>query len=183
MNTIDAIQSRRSVRRFKQTAVPKEVLEQLVGIASFAPSWKNTSATRYIAITDPVMKQQIADLSCSEHNASIIKPAPLLVATTVVKGRSGYERDGSFSTVLGDGWQAYDCGAAGQTFCLAAHELGLATVIMGLFDLEQAAAIIGISPDQQLMALIGVGYPDETPETPGRKPVETLLSYRERRES
>lgn len=178
MNTIDSIKSRRSVRRFKAAPVPKELLEQLVEIASFSPSWKNSGVTRYISITDSIMKQQLADLCCSEHNASIIKPAPLLVATTVVIGRSGYERDGSFSTILENGWQAYDCGAAGQTFCLAAHELGLGTVIMGLYDMEKAASIIGIPEDQQLMALIAVGYPDEAPETPARKPVDTLLSYR-----
>lgn len=178
MNTIESIKSRRSVRRFKETSVPNELLEQLVLFASFSPSWKNSGVTRYIAITDSVMKQQLADLCCSEHNASIIKPAPLLVATAVIAGRSGYERDGSFSTILGDGWQAYDCGAAGQTFCLAAHELGLGTVIMGLYDLEKAASIIGIPKEQRLMALIAVGYPDEIPEVPVRKSVETLLSYR-----
>lgn len=178
MNTVDGIKTRRSIRRFKQNPVPHGLLEQIVSIASYAPSWKNSQVTRFIVIEDSLMKEKLADYCCGEHNERIIKPAPLLVATTVVIGRSGYERDGSFSTVRGDNWQAYDCGAAGQTFCLAAHELGLATVIMGLYDLEKASGIIGIPENQQLMALIAVGYPDEQPEAPARKPVETLLSYR-----
>ena len=178
MNTIEAIKSRRSVRKFKENSIPHTLLEQLISIASYAPSWKNSQITRYIAIEDPKMREMIADSCCSEHNSSIIKPAPLLVATTLIKGRSGYERDGSFSTSAKDLWQAYDCGIAGQTFCLAAKELGLDTVIMGLFDMEKAASIIGVPDDQQLMSLIVVGYGDEAPDAPARKEVNQLLSYR-----
>lgn len=178
MNTIDAIKSRRSIRRFKETAISHSLLEQVITAASFSPSWKNSQVTRYIAIEDLQMRQAIADLCCGDHNKSIIKPAPLLVATTIITGRSGYERDGSFSTILKDLWQAYDCGAAGQTFCLAAKELGLDTVIMGLYDIEKASAIIQIPTGQQLMSLIAVGYGDEDPEIPGRKSVDQLLSYR-----
>ena len=178
MNTIDAIKTRRSIRRFKETAVPHSLLEQIVSAASFAPSWKNSQVTRYIAIEDCNLKKAIADTCCSEHNACIIKPAPLLVATTLITGRSGYERDGSFSTIRGDAWQAFDCGIACQTFCLAAKELGLDTVILGLYDFEKASALIQIPGGQQLMALIAVGYGNETPDAPMRKPVETLLTYR-----
>lgn len=178
MNTVDAIKSRRSIRRFKQNPVPHGLLEQIISAASYAPSWKNSQVTRYIAIEDSQMKEKLADLCCSEHNASIIKPAPLLVATTMIVGRSGYERDGSFSTVRGNSWQAFDCGIASQTFCLAAHELGLSTVIMGLYDIERASEIIGVPEGQMLMALIAVGYADEQPDAPDRKTVDTLLSYR-----
>jgi butyrate kinase len=41
-----------------------------------------------------------------------------------VAKRSGYERDGSFSTSKGEGWEMFDAGIATQTFCLAAHEKG-----------------------------------------------------------
>lgn len=178
MNTIETIKNRRSVRRFKETAVPHDLLELIVSAASFAPSWKNSQVTRYIAIEDSNLKKAIADTCCSEHNACIIKPAPLLVATTVIAGRSGYERDGSFSTIRGDAWQSFDCGAACQTFCLAAKEFGLDTVIMGLYDFEKASALIQVPEGQLLMALIAVGYGDETPDAPPRKPVEKLLTYR-----
>ena len=178
MNTIDTIKTRRSIRKFKETSVPRELLEQVIEAASFAPSWKNSQVTRYIAVEDSKLKEAFADTCCGDHNAGIIKPAPLLVATTIITGRSGYERDGSFSTVLGDSWQAFDCGAACQTFCLAAKEFGLDTVIIGLYDVEKAQKLLEIPEGQQLMALIAVGYGDEAPAAPKRKPVETLLTYR-----
>lgn len=178
MNTIDTIMSRRSIRKFKDTPVPHSLLEQVVEAASYAPSWKNSQVTRYIAIEDQAIKTAIAEQCCSEHNANNIKPAPLLVATTMITGRSGFERDGSFSTSLKDLWQAYDCGIASQTFCLAARELGLDTVIIGLYDIDKASSLIQVPDVQQLVSLIAVGYRDEDPEIPARKSVDQLLSYR-----
>ena len=52
MNTIDCIKSRRSVRKFTEEKVPHEVLEQLVELARWAPSWKNTQIARYVAVED-----------------------------------------------------------------------------------------------------------------------------------
>ena len=78
------------------------------------------------------------------NNGKIIENAPLLIAVTVIKNRCGYERDGSFSTERGDTWQMYDAGVASQTFCLAAYEAGLGTVIMGLFDNDKITSLLEI---------------------------------------
>ena len=95
-----------------------------------------------------------------------------------MKNRSGFERDGSFSTDREGGWQYYDCGIAAQTLCLAAHDLGLGTVIMGIFDRKGLEEFLQIPEDQELMALIAIGHPDGEAVAPKRKDVETLLSYR-----
>lgn len=60
MNTIDCIKSRRSVRKFTEEKVPHEVLEQLVELARWAPSWKNTQIARYVAVEDEALKNRIA---------------------------------------------------------------------------------------------------------------------------
>ena len=61
MNTIDCIKSRRSVRKFTEEKVPHEVLEQLVELARWAPSWKNTQIARYVAVEDEALKNRIAE--------------------------------------------------------------------------------------------------------------------------
>ena len=101
----------------------------------------------------------------------------MLIAVTIIKNRSGFERDGSFSTPRGDGWQMFDAGIASQTFCLAAYEKGLGSVILGLFDEDKVASFINLPEDRELVALIPIGYPDEAPAAPRRKPVEDLISY------
>lgn len=178
MTAKECILGRRSIRKFKADAVDHELLKQIVETASYAPSWKHTQITRYIVV-EGALKDKIATEGTTIYpgNGTIIQNAPALVAVTVIKNRSGYERDGSFSTDRGDGWQMYDAGVASQTFCLAAHEVGLGTVIMGLFDRSTVESLLQLPEDRELVALIPIGYPDIEPEAPRRKPVDDLISF------
>lgn len=177
MTANECIRGRRSIRRFTDAPIPHELLEQIVETASYAPSWKHTQIVRYIAVEGGKKAALAKCTSIFPGNGKIMENAPMVVAVTIIKGRSGYERDGSFSTPKGDGWQMYDAGAAGEAFCLAAYEQGLGTVIMGLFDEEEAAKLLEIPEDRELVALIPIGYPEEAPAAPKRKAVGELLSY------
>ncbi len=179
MTAKDCIKSRRSIRQFTDQPVDRAVIDDIIETARFAPSWKNTQIARYTVVTDPELKTRIAN-DCTTifpMNASRILSAPVLVCVSVITKRCGYERDGSFSTHRGDSWQMYDAGVASQTFCLAAHEAGLGTVILGLFDDEKLATLIDLPENQELVALIPMGYPAESPEAPARKSVEDLVRY------
>lgn len=178
MNTLDCIKQRRSVRRYKNDPVSHQVLEKIISNSSFSPSWKNTQITRYIAIEDSSILNRIVNDFTPPFNADIIKQVSTLIAVTFIKGRCGYERDGSFSTKKENRWQMFDVGAACQTFCLAAKEEGLGTVIMGLWDEDEITKLLDIPDTQELAALIAIGYPDEEPDAPRRKSVEDLLTYR-----
>ncbi|MGN0402528.1 MAG: nitroreductase family protein [Acetatifactor sp.] len=177
MTANECITGRRSIRKFTEQPVSHQLIEKIVEAASFAPSWKNTQIARYIAV-EGEKKAALADCTTVyPGNGNIMRQAPMVVAVTIVKGRSGYERDGSFSTPKGTGWQMFDAGIAAQTFCLAAHEQGLGTVIMGLFDEKEASDLLGIPEDRELAALIPIGYPAEAPAAPKRKSVEDLLAF------
>ncbi len=177
MDAIACIKGRRSIRRFEDKSVSHETIEQIVSVASMAPSWKNTQVTRYIAVEGEVKEALAKCTTIWEKNGDIIRNAPVVIAVCAVKNRSGYERDGSFSTNKGDKWEMYDVGAASEAFCLAAYEAGLGTVILGLYD-DNAPEVLGVPEGQELIALIPMGYPAESPEAPRRKEVSELLSYR-----
>ena len=180
MNALDCIKGRRSIRQFQEKAVDHSLLEQIIETASFAPSWKNSQTIRYIAIEGELKNRIGRDCTSTfPNNGNIIENAPMLIAVTVIKGRCGYERDGSFTTNRGDSWQMFDAGVASETFCLAAHEAGLGSVIMGIFDEEKVTRLLEIPEDRELVALIPVGYPAEEPAAPRRKPVSDLLSYKQ----
>ena len=176
MEIIEGIQTRRSVRKFQDKAVPHDVLKQIIAAAAYAPSWKNTQISRYIAIEGRETIDKLAE-QYAPFNARTLSTAPLLIAQTCVTKRSGYERDGSFTTDRGAGWEMYDCGIAAQTFCLAAHEAGLGTVILGIFDRPALEKHLHVPEGQELVALIAVGYPDQEPAAPRRKAVSDLLTY------
>lgn len=180
MTAKECIKGRRSIRKFKDTKIDRQLLEDIIETASYAPSWKHTQIVRYIAI-EGALKDKIGS-ECTEmfpNNGVIIQNAPMLIAVTVIKNRCGYERDGSFTTPRGDTWQMYDAGVASEAFCLAAYEQGIGSVIMGIFDGDAVSSLLEIPEDRELVALIPIGYPDEEPVAPRRKPVSDLLSYKE----
>lgn len=178
MNVAECLKTRRSIRKYKPDPVDHSVIDSIVSQASYSPSWKNTQITRYTAVEDPALLAQIADRYTPDYNSNIIRQAPVLMAVSYVKGRCGYERDGSFTTRKGDRWQMFDVGVSCQSFCLAAWEMGLGTVIMGVFDEDGITRLLDLPEDQELGALIAIGYPDIKPEAPKRKTVEQLLQYR-----
>ena len=180
MNTIDCIKTRRSIRKFTPQKVTADVIGQIVSSALYAPSWKNSQTTRYIAVLDEELKTRLANdcMMDFQYNVQTANGAPAIVVVTTVNGRSGYERDGSPTTSKGSHWQSFDAGIAAQTFCLAAHEAGLGTVIMGIFDENKVADLIGVPDGQSVSALIAIGYAADEPVAPPKKSVEDLLTVK-----
>lgn len=179
MESIECIKSRRSIRNYQDMKVERDVIRKVVEAASFAPSWKNTQVTRYIVVDDAAVINKIADecTSMFVYNGNTIRKAPMLVAVTALKGRSGVEKDGSFTTDREGNWLMFDAGCAVQTFCLAAHEYGLGTVIMGIFDDAKLSTMLNVPEDREIVNLICVGYADESPEAPKRKSVDDLVTF------
>lgn len=83
---------------------------------------------------DKMAEEMVLDFKLNEKT---LKNCPAVMVLTYVTGRSGYERDGSFSTPKEAGFEMFDAGIAAQTFCLAAWERGVGTVITGYFDEEK----------------------------------------------
>ena len=177
---MNIIETRRSIRKFQDKPVGKEIIEEIIKEASFAPSWKNCQPVRYIAVQNREVLQKIADTCVLGFvpNGKIIARCPILIIETIVHGRSGFERDGSFTTSKGDRWEVFDAGIAAQTLCLAATEHGLGSVIMGIFDETKLAETASIPEGQIAAAMIAMGYPAEDPHMPKRKAAGDLLSWR-----
>ena len=174
MNATECIKGRRSIRTFTNEPVSHELIDEIVEVARFAPSWKNTQISRYVAV-----KAEVA-ATCFEAwkgNADMVLAAPMVIALTYIKNRSGFERDGSYSTSKEDRWQNFDTGIAAEAFCLAAYERGLGTVILGIFDEFKAAEVLGIPEDRGVAAFIVIGHPNCNPEAPKRKEVSELVTY------
>lgn len=178
MEALECIRTRRSIRRFTEEPVTPAQVAEAVAAAAYAPSWKNTQIARYILVEDPQKIQAIGNDCVLDftYNAKTLSHAPALVAVTMITGRSGFEKDGSYTSPLKGHWQSFDAGIAAQTFCLAAHALGLGTVIMGIYDPAGVARVLNIPENQVCAALIAVGHPAQDPAAPPRKGVEELLS-------
>ena len=97
--------------------------------------------------------------------------APLIIVLCALRGVSGYHR-GEVTTDKDD-WFMFDVGLAVQNLCLAAHGLGLGTVIVGLFDHQKAAQILGVPKKVEVVAMTPLGSP---PGREGRRREKRYLS-------
>lgn len=180
MDAKECIEMRRSVRRYTDDLVDHETIEKIIDLARKAPSWKNSQTARYIIVEDEAKIQKIAEeavLGFEGNMKTLQKAKQLLVLTSVAK-RSGYERDGSFTTTKEDRWEMFDAGIAAQTFSLAATIYGVGSVMMGIYDEAKVKEIIEVPEGQNVSCLISFGYPKFVPDAVPRKEVADLLSYR-----
>ena len=180
MGFTECVSGRRSIRKYKSKKIEENVLKKIMTAATYAPSWKNSQTVRYIIVENEALKKELAQDCVMDFtlNRDNIMSAPAVILVTTIINRSGYERDGTFSTNLGTHWESFDAGIATQTLCLAAYSEGLGTVIMGIFNAKKIMQTAKIPEGQKLAAVVAIGYPDETPPMPKRKGVEELLDYR-----
>ncbi|MDL2289423.1 nitroreductase [Clostridia bacterium OttesenSCG-928-F22] len=176
MELQQCLETRRSIRNFNATPVSDETLIEIINAAANAPSWKNTQVTRYYAIRNNALKEEIAAKALPSFNQNAVRTAPVLLVCTMLKKRSGYTREGLPDTPKGDGWQMYDCGCSNMALTLKATELGLGTVIQGVYDEEKLAEIFPIPDTEEFATLIPIGYFDDAaPPMPKRKYADIIL--------
>ncbi len=180
MEAKECIKTRRSVRKYTDELVPQETVREIVELASYSPSWKNTQVIRYILVENENLIAQIANEGLMDFplNVKTVSRAKQLMIITKKDGICGYEKDGSFSTSKEENWEMFDAGIATQTFCLAAWDKGVGTVILGVFDDTKVGEIIGIPEGQTVAAIVVLGYPAFAPDMPPRKSVEDLLTFK-----
>lgn len=177
MELEECINKRRSIRKYLNKPISKEIIMKLIESAQKAPSWKNSQVSRYYVVNTPENKKKI--LEClANFNKENVKEAPVIIVTTVIKNRSGFERDGSYSTHLKEGFQYFDNGLQVQNLCLKAYDLGLGTLIMGIYDDKKVRELLNIPEEQEIVAIIGVGYPAIEPEMPKRKDIEDIVLFK-----
>ena len=95
--------------------------------------------------------------------------APAILVLCGKQGSSGFYK-GQVTTKFGD-WFMFDLGLATQSLCLAAWNLGLGTVVVGLFDHNRAAAVLGVPEGYELVAMLPLGYPAKQPAAPKRREI------------
>jgi nitroreductase len=176
MDLMEAIKGRRSIRKYKPDPVSEEVLQKVVETVRWAPSWGNTQCWRVIVVKDAKIRSDLAGTLPKGNPAlSSITEAPLLLVLCGMKGISGYYQ-GQPRTAKGD-WLMFDVGLAMQNLCLAAHTMGLGTVIVGMFDHERVGKILDLPQDIDVVAMTPLGYPATSGSIPKRREIAEFVFY------
>jgi len=176
MEVLQAIEQRRSIRRFKHKMPPAETLQQVLEAARMATSWANTQCWEFIVVSEESLKQKLAETLPEKNPArTAVLQAPLVIAACARTGVSGYFK-GSPATDKGD-WLLFDTALALQNLTLRAHDLGLGTVHVGFFDSITAGAILHVPEGITVVELMPLGYPDGAGTPTPRKPLSECVFY------
>ena len=185
MELTEAIRKRRSVRKYRDEAVPAEVLEELLNLACWAPSAENEQPWYYVALTSAEALQELQETmqfvadDMKVHLEELLPRHPRIVGqTTDFLRRLG----GAPVCILVFLQKDYgplretmleSVAASIQTMLLAAYERGLGTCwINAATNLGYGSALRErYAPDKgELVSLVTLGYPERTPIAAGRKP-------------
>ena len=177
MEVLEAIRTRRSIRRYKTTPVDDKTIELVLEAARWAPSWANSQCWRFIVVRDSNTKAELSNtLSAGNRGADAIRNAPVVIVACAELGKSGYLKEKP-PTDKGDYWYMFDVALAMQNLALAAHSLGLGTVYIGSFDAKRAASILEVPQGFCVVSMTPLGYPDQEPEVRPRKELSEIVSY------
>jgi len=174
MEVIEAIKTRRSIRKFRDAQIPQEVLDEIFEAARYAPSWANTQVWELIVIKEQATKDALSlHLSPGNPARNAVKEAPVVLVVCGRKGISGFYK-GSQSTTLGD-WLIFDTALISATLNLAAHAKGLGTVHVGFLDIPKVSSLLSVPDDVQVVEILPLGYPDQSPSAPKRREAQDFI--------
>jgi nitroreductase len=180
MDGVTMIKERRSVRKFKNEKVDRNIMKEIVSISRWAPSWANYQIARYTLVDDEATIKKLATdgVKGFVYNINTLKNAKGVAVLSFVKGKSGkLDKYGDYQASDTHIWEAFDAGIACQTFCLAAHAKGVGTCIMGVIDEDSISEIVDLPKEETVAALIVYGYEDGHPPATPRKDAEDIMRF------
>ncbi|MFC1873455.1 nitroreductase family protein [Chloroflexota bacterium] len=152
MEAMEAILSRRSIRKYTLEAVSQKLIDKLLAAAMSAPSAGNEQPWQFLVINDRSILAEVPNY----HPFS--KMVPEASVAILVCGDLSLEK-----TKLGS-W-AQDCLAAVENILIAARAYGLGVVWLGVYPIKERMdgmrKLCGLPQNVMPLALVPVGYPAE----------------------
>jgi len=151
MDAIEAILSRRSIRKYSNKSISDSLIKELIKIGMSAPSAGNEQPWHFIVISDP---QILKKIPIFHPHSQMLKEANAAITVCL---------DTKFETYKGMGFQ--DCSAATENILIAIHAKGLGGVWLGIYPREERIngmrQLLNIPEHVVPFSLISIGYPAE----------------------
>jgi nitroreductase len=170
MDTIEAINRRRSIKRYLDRPVEFEKITTLIDAARKAPSAGNLQDWNFIIVSEKDLVKQASQYCVDQY---WIQTAPILIIVCALP-----EKHEMYYGLRGKRlYNIQDCAAAIQNILLAATDMGLGTCWIGAFEEEKIRTLFAIPQDVRPQAIITVGYSDETPQEKTLQHIENITFF------
>lgn len=162
MDAIEALKTRRSIRKYLEKPVPKELVENLVGIGRLAATANNLQPWEFVVVTEAKMRKQLADIT---EYGKFIAIAPVCIVV--------FSKDTKYFLE--------DCSAATQNILVAARAYGLGSCWVAGDKkpyADQIRKLLGIPEGYKLISHIAIGYTEEKQtESKNKRPVSEVIHW------
>lgn len=160
MDVLEAIKTRRSIRKYKEDAVPENTLTQILEAGRWAPSASNMQAREFVVLRDASIREAVAGATSM---GKFLAMAPLGIVVVIdPKISNNPIEDGAVAT---------------QNMLLAIHSLGLGGCWIGAYNLSwerNVKAMLNIPKEKRLLSIIAFGYSDDK-ATSSRKELSEMV--------
>jgi nitroreductase len=175
----ETLYSRRSIRQYKDEAVPRETIDRLLEDATWAPTGSNMQPWEFVVITDRDFMKELSD-SCKRNILKKIETDPKGPWKRYEKSARNFDQSIFYNApcviyivaARSAPLAIFDCSMAAGNLMLSAHARGLGSCWIGLgaSPEREMRAKLDIPADYRIVAPIIVGVPDHQPAPPPRKP-------------
>ena len=178
---IPAIQSHRTVRRYKSDPIPEETLTRILEAGTRASNTGNMQLYSLIVTTDPAVKEELAPL---HFNQPMVTQAPVVITFCAdihrfslwCRQRGAEPRYDNFVWFVN---AAIDSLLASENVALAAEDEGLGICYLGTtaYNADQIIQILSLPRLVVPIVTVTVGYPDGLPEQVERLPLQAVVHH------
>jgi nitroreductase len=163
MDVFKAIETRRSIRKYKNDSINKDDLKKILKAAQLAPSAGNKQPWRFIVVQDAEKRKKLGEIA---RNQTWISDAGVIMVALAMDKNSPevYER-----------WVERDVMTAVEHMVLTAWDLGYGTCWIGAFKEADVKEFLDIPDEMTVICLLPIGVPDQSPEARSRKSLDELF--------
>lgn len=169
MDVMQAIGTRRSIRKYQTRPVSDQLINSLLEAARWAPTPANLQFRQFVVVQNTDL---IGRIAAATLNQPYVAEPPVVIAVC-----TNLRAAGDALSQKGLPLATQEAAASVQNMLLAAQSAGLATCWVGLFDVQQVDALLNLPTGVTTLALVCIGYAGETPETPTRKPITEIARW------
>lgn len=158
MNCLEALLTRRSIRKYTDKEIEAERLNTILKAGMYAPSAVNKQPWEFIVVRDVENRRKITEV---HENSKMLPDANVGIVVCINKNEQH-----------ADGYGIQDCTAAIQNMLLAAHAQGIGAVWLGVYPrmnrVDAIAKLFKLPEHIQPLAILSLGYPAQEPTQPER---------------
>jgi nitroreductase len=155
MDAFLTVASKREVREYSDRPLPDAALQRILDSGRVAGSSRNRQPWRFIAVTDPGLRDKIADCVYAPGN---VRGASLVVVVAV----------------SGKGPTTFDAGRAAQNMMLTAWNEGIGSCPNGMPDPEALGELVDLADDERPVTVVSFGYPSRVPNPERHSPEQWI---------